>query len=46
MVFRRGTLGNGPRSGQSKVSGEFHIKSRERWMSTPQVREMNLISWE
>ena len=46
MVSRRGTLGNGPRSGQRKVFGEFHIKSRERCMSTPQVREMNLMSRE
>ena len=46
MVSKSGALGNGPRSGQSKVSGEFHMKSRERWMSTPQVREKSLISRE
>jgi len=46
MVSRRGALGNGPRSGQRKVFGEFHIKSRERWISTPQVREKSLMSRE
>jgi hypothetical protein len=28
------------------MTGKFHMKSKERWISTPQVSEKNLISQE